>query len=478
MIENATSAASCSTSRCSRGRLPKVLYDPAVERSSATTAITAWKPAVPGVREVLRGDFVEHAYPPHTHDTWTLFVVDAGAIRYDLDRQERGADPAMVSVLPPFVVHDGRPATTRGYRTRVIYLEPEVIGQARIGPAVDAPVLPDARLRTAVSRLHDELGCVDEALAAETHLAFVTERIRELLGERPFRTGCRKRPILRSGRAPSSMRASSNPSRWLPSPPSSARGPPRWRERSATHSGFRRTAMFLDGVSMPHATGSSPASRWPTSRPKSGSPIRRTLRAGSAASSVRRRVNSEGEPASERDAACHWPRRSSQARPNLRRPSRASAVGGSRSPASTRPRRPGIRSRPPLASEAYFLTNVVRQRRRRVVQFGDRLDELDVEGRVRASDRDHHPGVGTQVAHLLGVGLAERHDRPAVPQEPQRHDVRPPSGRVVLSHTTGSCSSASRIEGAWPVHRTKLPARCLRRRVVGRQQAVRAERPS
>ena len=163
---------------------------------SATTAITAWKPAVPGVREVLHGDFVEHAYPPHTHDTWTLFIVDAGAIRYDLDRQERGADHAMVSVLPPFIVHDGRPATTRGYRTRVIYLEPEVIGQARIGPAVDAPVLPDARLRTAVARLHGELGCADEMLAAETRLAFVTERIRELLGERPSRKGLPQTPDL------------------------------------------------------------------------------------------------------------------------------------------------------------------------------------------------------------------------------------------------------------------------------------------
>ena len=149
------------------------------------TAISAWKPAVPGVREVLEGDFGEHAYPPHTHDTWTLFVVDAGAIRYDLDRTERGADPAMVSILPPFVVHDGRPATTRGYETRVIYLEPEVIGEARIGSAVDAPVLPDIRLRTAVARLHDELHCADDALAAETRLAFVAERIRELLGEPP-----------------------------------------------------------------------------------------------------------------------------------------------------------------------------------------------------------------------------------------------------------------------------------------------------
>ena len=152
--------------------------------TSSATAITAWKPSVPGVREVLEGDFGEHAYPPHTHDTWTLFVVDAGAIRYDLDRTERGADPAMVSILPPYVVHDGRAATTRGYRTRVIYLEPEVIGESRIGPAVDAPVLPDDQLRNAVARLHDELHCADESLAAETNLGFLAERIRALLGER------------------------------------------------------------------------------------------------------------------------------------------------------------------------------------------------------------------------------------------------------------------------------------------------------
>ena len=50
-------------------------------------------------------------------------------------------------------------------------------------------MLPDKRLRTAVARLHGELGCPDEMLAAETHLAFITERIRELLGERPNPAG-------------------------------------------------------------------------------------------------------------------------------------------------------------------------------------------------------------------------------------------------------------------------------------------------
>jgi AraC-like DNA-binding protein len=156
-----------------------------MEHAAGSSSIRAWKPAVPGIREVLHGEFIEHAYPPHTHDDWTLFVVDTSAIRYDLDGRERGADPAMVSILPPYVVHDGRPATSRGYRTRVVYLEPEVLGEGRIGAAVDRPVLPDPGLRRDVAELHDLLACADESLAAETRLAFVAERIRALLGEPP-----------------------------------------------------------------------------------------------------------------------------------------------------------------------------------------------------------------------------------------------------------------------------------------------------
>jgi AraC-like DNA-binding protein len=46
-------------------------------------------------------------------------------------------------------------------------------------------MIPDRSLRHAVSGLHDALGCRDDALAAETTLAFVAERIRHALGGRP-----------------------------------------------------------------------------------------------------------------------------------------------------------------------------------------------------------------------------------------------------------------------------------------------------
>ena len=145
-------------------------------------SVRAWKPPIPGVREVLHATFPDHAYPPHTHDAWTLLIVDAGMVRYGLDRHERLADTSMVSVLPPHVVHDGRPARPGGYRKRVIYLEPDVFGDAMIGPSVDAPALIEPRLFADVAAMHDAIACVDDALEAETRLAFVAERIRSRFG--------------------------------------------------------------------------------------------------------------------------------------------------------------------------------------------------------------------------------------------------------------------------------------------------------
>ena len=162
------------------------------EPGTTAASIRAWKPPVPGVREVLHARFAAHAYPPHTHDVWTLFVVDDGAVRYDLGRHERAALPSMVSVLPPHVVHDGRPATDQGYRKRVIYLETSVLGEHLIGSAVDRPVVRDPSLAGRLDALHVALACPDDALEAEVRLADIADRIRASLGRRGARS--RRRP--------------------------------------------------------------------------------------------------------------------------------------------------------------------------------------------------------------------------------------------------------------------------------------------
>jgi hypothetical protein len=115
----------------------------------------AWRPRLPGVHEVLHADFVEHAYPAHTHQEWTLLLLDRGEVAHALDGAARRAPAGTVSLLPPHVAHDGRSATPAGFRKRVVYLDRDWLPDAVVGASVDRPVLPG--VAPAARALHDAL---------------------------------------------------------------------------------------------------------------------------------------------------------------------------------------------------------------------------------------------------------------------------------------------------------------------------------
>lgn len=144
--------------------------------------VRAWRPRLDGVHEVFHARFVGHRYPPHTHGTWTVLILDAGAIRYDLDRHPHGSGPRMVTVLPPDVVHDGRAADGSGFRKRVLYLDADLLGEELIGRAVDEPNIDDPPLHRVLRRLHTTLQEGDDLLAGEAQLAAIAERLRARLG--------------------------------------------------------------------------------------------------------------------------------------------------------------------------------------------------------------------------------------------------------------------------------------------------------
>ena len=139
--------------------------------------VDAWNPHIPGVREVFHARFVEHTYPLHTHDAWTVLLVDEGTVRYALDRHEHGTLTRSVSVLPPHVAHDGRAVTPSGFRKRVLYLDRAVVGDQLIGRAVDRPTIRDPALVRSIGALHTSLLRPGDALEAETRVAFVAERL-------------------------------------------------------------------------------------------------------------------------------------------------------------------------------------------------------------------------------------------------------------------------------------------------------------
>lgn len=143
----------------------------------------AWRPAVAGVTEVLHAHFVEHAYPMHAHASWTLLIVDDGAVSYDLDRHSHLVADA-VTLLPPHVPHNGRSATAAGFRKRVVYLDPGQLPEEFIGRAVDQPVFVDAALRRRIHQIHGALVHPGEEFEAESRLALVAERLGEHLRRR------------------------------------------------------------------------------------------------------------------------------------------------------------------------------------------------------------------------------------------------------------------------------------------------------
>ncbi|MFI9586175.1 AraC family transcriptional regulator [Streptomyces sp. NPDC052236] len=151
--------------------------------------ISAWRPRVAGVVEVLHAHFTEHAYPMHVHDAWTLLIVDDGAVRYDLDRHARGAPRDTVSLLPPQVPHNGSAATPHGFHKRVLYLDMTQLDASYIGPAVDGPDLTEPLLRTRVAQLHTALARRGEEFEAQSRLALISERLRARLRPSPALAG-------------------------------------------------------------------------------------------------------------------------------------------------------------------------------------------------------------------------------------------------------------------------------------------------
>lgn len=148
------------------------------------------------MREVLHATFEHHAYPAHTHDAWTVLLVDDGAVTYALDRSPHDAVPASITLLPPHVPHDGRSAVPgKPFRKRVLYLEPDWLPEPATDATVAAPLLHDPGALTTLAGVHAALEHPADAMAAECGVLALRDQVRAHLGAPPSAT--RDAPLAR-----------------------------------------------------------------------------------------------------------------------------------------------------------------------------------------------------------------------------------------------------------------------------------------
>lgn len=139
--------------------------------------VRAWHPEVPFLRETYHAD-LDHAYPVHTHDDWAVMLVDRGAVSYGLDGAAHQAVPAAVTLLPPGIPHDGRPARAgEGYRKRVLYLSGDWLSEATAARIARRPTLARDSAVAAAQRIHAALRHPGDELAAEHWLIAVREAV-------------------------------------------------------------------------------------------------------------------------------------------------------------------------------------------------------------------------------------------------------------------------------------------------------------
>lgn len=149
-----------------------------------TDAVRAWRPDVPQVRGVLHATFEQHAYPAHTHEDWTVLLIDDGAVEYRLERGRQYAAPASISLLPPQVPHDGRSAVPgRPFRKRVLYLDEGWLPASLASAAIRAPAVLDPRAVAATERVLAAVLEPADALAAEEGVLALASLVRGHLGE-------------------------------------------------------------------------------------------------------------------------------------------------------------------------------------------------------------------------------------------------------------------------------------------------------
>ena len=100
--------------------------------------------AVPGV-DLLRATYLTHRYARHTHESYTLALIEDGVEEFRYGGSLLRAGRGGVALLNPEMVHDGQAGVPEGWSYRVLYPAVSVVADvsAELTGSAGSPFFPD-----------------------------------------------------------------------------------------------------------------------------------------------------------------------------------------------------------------------------------------------------------------------------------------------------------------------------------------------
>lgn len=141
--------------------------------------------------ERIEAWFQGKAYAMHRHDTYAIGRTLAGVQRFNYRRSRRDSLPGNTLVLHPDEAHDGQAGTNRGFRYRMMYVEPALFQDALGGlalPFVEGGVTTDPRIAAATENLLQGIGHTLEPLEQSDALAELAHALADVAGILRMRT--------------------------------------------------------------------------------------------------------------------------------------------------------------------------------------------------------------------------------------------------------------------------------------------------
>ncbi|VIO68272.1 HTH-type transcriptional activator Btr [Bradyrhizobium ivorense] len=147
----------------------------------------AWSDDSFAATEFLFADYRDFVFPLHVHETFAIGVIEAGGQHFQPGRSPSLIMPeGTLCTIDPGVVHEGRPATERGWRYRMFYPSPALVAGALEEPrrlassgewGIGQHVIGDHELYREFVALHVSSQRKETLLERQTRIAVFLRRL-------------------------------------------------------------------------------------------------------------------------------------------------------------------------------------------------------------------------------------------------------------------------------------------------------------